>query len=782
VGVAFVSTLTPAIRSFAAEHLNLEHLDVSDQISYPQCRRNDFQGAVCGALLTKACTAPANKDTWTCLDKSFGECRTSDFADAACVAVLEKVCKATKNMYDGACDRHEYEKCLAADFKPVGCSATRIAYTLPILRAVIEGERRIERKIEPSREGEHEIIIDPRKFCSLAAGDRTSPLHAGCDDNGPMQLTPEDFLSAWNRATPAGFTRNAWEKRLLEGVLLHEGGTTRHEGLEILSVWMEIDERTRSDSTPLGRLSRELGARLLAKLGPDDLATTFLLLETGEDPLPGVRKSVMEGFKTRQYPSGLVIGYLVKGLSDDDASVRAAAAISVAARWERDAQSTFLQRDAQGKLSIFIDCSRFTAMSDPFEVIPTVDAFSSLDFSDPRILCSIGKGARLMRLKADLLGTFGRMARDASATAIERAAALDGLVLLSTTEAEQKQSAALARALLGNASDASLSLQAHAVYALALTTPKADKATGAALESFLRRLLEAPGSQSDTLVAVLAVASRQRHLVKQPAAGAADLGGLVKRNCISNSARAPEERIACFLAVANFEDVALENEIYPSLLGWIGNGSHQQRLMALDVFNSGEFRFMEPDGNNINCSARESYATALVGILVRDLKNQLGASAPFAKNLLDSVRRASITSDHARECKALPRAFDALIATTQSAPVNAWLEGVVSRNFPRLPIKAWYEAFTPENRVDVVEKIQVPVGQIPFPFPRGYTVRKDLRAIIPKMLLGRGFDDFLVRDHAWGVAKELYAISLALDTTSSVDGAIEKHLWGVSEL
>ena len=85
-------------------------------------------------------------------------------------------------------------------------------------------------------------------------------------------------------------------------------------------------------------------------------------------------------------------------------------------------------------------------------------------------------------------------------------------------------------------------------------------------------------------------------------------------------------------------------------------------------------------------------------------------------------------------------------------------------------------------RVDVVEKIQVPVGQIPFPFPRGYTVRKDLRAIIPKMLLGRGFDDFLVRDHAWGVAKELYAISLALDTTSSVDGAIEKHLWGVSEL
>ncbi len=108
---------------------------------------------------------------------------------------------------------------------------------------------------------------------------------------------------------------------------------------------------------------------------------------------------------------------------------------------------------------------------------------------------------------------------------------------------------------------------------------------------------------------------------------------------------------------------------------------------------------------------------------------------------------------------------------------------VVQVNFPKLPMKAWYDEF-PNTKRDVIEIARVP-GELSrdqsVSLGRQYSTRKDItEEKLPQYFGLRSMDQLIVRDFAWESYKQLLAEAQGWDMAKDIDGRFEELYWGVS--
>jgi hypothetical protein len=757
--------LGSAPQAFGVGNLDIGDLNKDEVDQYLQCKRAYFLNASCEQLLRRICQKPTNQDDWDCVASDFEQCSHVDYASASCESLLDRICKLTGDQYSDACDRYHYEVCLRKDFKTEGCPETRLRFSLPMMATQVEAAADAAAK-------------DPNVFpqvlaykCALGGADASNPLHAACNPTAPPPvLGMGDYQAAFDEIDPRAPDYAAQRLAVLQALLRAPRSENMFDQAEATNVWLREEDESNGLDDGANRAARAAGMQVLAALGDDGVVTTFLLVQGAADGDEGVRVAALRGLGARRYPSGLAMLALTRGLRAEAAAERTAAMSGLAARWQADLQSGYVGRLDAKKLGSLMDCRNVVPDAAVYDRIRTMADTDTVDFTDPKILCGIGQGARLFQLKHEIWGDFTRAARQLDAVAVH------GLGILAVGDAQTvKEALAVARDVLAAASPAPA--RRAALFTLDKLTPKNDhlavKAVYAAMAQELQDELAARPVDEDGLGGLLELMRNAGFLGGLDDSGAVSLNNavpLVRDLCLAPDATPATLRALCFAAVASAFDHSAEEAFWPHLVAYVHGQNYAERDVALQVLESSLFNFIDENRHTTFCSRHEDMAREVRDEVRAMLRQHVGAAAPLFTRYWKQAKSLTTGSPELHACTRLPDIWDELVTGARQPEVFDWLSASLAANYPTLPMKAWYDAFK-DTHADVIERVDAP-AHAGDP-THGYRPRKDEADYMVETFKRRSPPDVVLRGDAWPGLQEVWQAAAAAPD-------MKLNFWGVT--
>ncbi len=709
--------------------LDFRELTAADRPQYVSCKKNNFFGTACKPIFEKVCSYSVNKDNWDCLGAEFKKCAKSDFTALGCQAVLKNVCEADDE-YDTACETYRYEQCSTGGFVTPQCKKIREAFEVGVLAIEAEERRKSLPEFDDNREQQRFHALYQNYKCDLVGDDQSNPIWNGCGPLAANTIDWESFSKIYKKfgsnssiPDPIGNTPDRPFTRidLYKALLASPSTGSQFDQLFAEDQWFyefnRISRKRDGENVEVLRLAAE-AFQLYAD---DSLHTVYALIEMTEDLDPIIQRLGIRGLSTRKYDSGLAMTSLLKAVKSDDLEKRTYAMKGVAVRFATQLQSPVNDPLAAKKLQGLMNCLSTAPNPGLYAAVVTLSDVNLIDLK--RNLCSIGLGARLSKVKKEILGLYYEAALSGNDRLKE--VAIEGLGIMSTDLAEQKRALEIIMTSLRSMTDPKiLSAGTSAILSLADVSDQVEQVTPILKEViriFLRNYLthlpatlknkaDADPESLKSVESLLLDLKMNNLLVSDNTTK--DIRVILQTECLDNEQPDfPRSlKLVCFQFSAQ-DDRAVQSarKVVHEILA-TPSSTHRLKMATSQVIASGSFSFVKDDN---------SYDCDLFRWLASELQQQIFVTFKTS-NVKDYPSLNSFTAIYYQEfilgsgpihtaCP-LVESHAAFKLKLKSENIFETISNNLESSIPRLPVDEWlkqYQENNPQSSLVEIEQEQM---------------------------------------------------------------------------